>query len=91
MAAGPITYAKIATDDNRGVIKAYCGKGELLDTRVPSFGALSLWKIPGLQELLNYICTNGFEHHVAAVRGDCAEILEEALGKYMGWELHLHS
>ena len=90
-AAGPITYAKIATDDNCGAIKAYFGCGELLDKKIPSFGALSLWKIPGLQKLLAYICSNGFEHHVATVRGECAEILEEAFNNYLGWETYFHN
>lgn len=90
VAAGPMTFAKVATDDNRGVIKAYFGDGEFLDKKIPSFGALSLWRVPGLQKLLGYICSNGFEHHVATVRGQCADILEEALGKYMGWEVYFH-
>lgn len=90
VAAGMMTFAKIATDDNSGGIKAYFGQGEFLDKEVPSFGALSLWRIPVLQELLAYICTNGFEHHVATVRGESAEILEEAFVKYLGWSAYLH-
>ncbi len=89
-AAGPMTYAKTATDDCRGVIKAYFGNGRLLEDPVPSFGALSVWKVPNLQKLLNYMCENGFEHHVATVRGECADILKEAFGKYLGWEVYCH-
>ena len=91
VAAGPMTFAKVATDDNKGKIKAYFGEGELLDKKIPSFGALSLWKVPGLQKLLNYVCANGYEHHVATVRGDCAEVLEEAFSKYLGWEVMFHN
>lgn len=90
VAPGPMTYGKIATDDIRGVIKAYFGDGEFLQEQVPSFGALSLWKVPQLQKLLNHLCINGFEHHVAAVRGECADILDEAFGKYLGWEIYHH-
>lgn len=39
---------------------------------------------------MKYICDNGFEHHVAMNRSLCADILEEALGKYMGWEVYRH-
>lgn len=85
-----MTYAKTATDDCRGVIKAYFGNGRLLEDPVPSFGALSVWKVPNLQKLLNYMCENGFEHHVATVRGECADILKEAFGKYLGWEVYCH-
>lgn len=90
VAAGTMTYAKIATDDCRGVIKAYFGDGEFLDQQVPSFGALSAWKVPELQKLLRYMCENGFEHHVAAVRSQCSDILEEAFYKYLGWEVYRH-
>ncbi len=88
--AGPMTYAKIATDDNQGIMKTYLGEGELLADKIPSFGALSLWKIPGLQKLLKFICRNGFEHHVATVRGNCADILEEAFVNYLGWDTYFH-
>lgn len=90
IAPGNMTYAKIATDDCRGIIKSYFGEGEFLNNEIPSFGALSAWKVPKLQTLLNYMCENGFEHHVAAVRGECAGILEEALSKYLGWEIYYH-
>lgn len=91
VAAGPMTFAKIATDDNKGTIKTYFGHGEFLDKKIPSFGALSLWRINGLQKLLTYICNNGFEHHVATVRGECAEILEEAFVKYLDWDSYFHT
>ena len=90
VAPGNITYAKISTDDCEAKIKAYFGDGELLKDKIPSFGALSLWRVPELQKLLNYICCNGFEHHVAAVRGTCADILDEAFVKYLNWEVYHH-
>ncbi len=89
-APGDMTFCKVTTDDNQGCIKAYFGEGELLGTPVPSFGALSLWKVPQLQKLLSYLCQNGFEHHVAVVRGNCGRVLEEAFGKYMGWQIYKH-
>ncbi len=89
--SGPMTFAKISTDDIRGKIKVYIGEGEFLDQKVNSFGGLTLCKIPGLQKLMNYICQNGFEHHVAMNRSLTAKILEEALGKYMGWDVYIHS
>jgi L-fucose isomerase-like protein len=39
---------------------------------------------------MNYMCKNGFEHHVAMVRGNVSGILEEAIGNYLGWELYKH-
>jgi len=44
----------------------------------------------GLQELLDYVCKNGFEHHVAVTRGYCADVLDEAVSTYLGWDLYYH-
>lgn len=88
--AGPMTFAKITTDDKNGKIKAYVGEGEFLGDKIDSFGGLALCKIKNLQELMRFICDNGFEHHVAMNRSLSADILEEALGKYLGWEVYRH-
>jgi hypothetical protein len=47
-------------------------------------------RVPGLQELMKYLCKAGFEHHVGMVRSHCADIIEEAVGTYLGWELYRH-
>ncbi|TDA21275.1 hypothetical protein E1963_12690 [Extibacter muris] len=39
---------------------------------------------------MDYICSNGFEHHVAMNRGHSADVLAEALGKYMGVDVYCH-
>ena len=40
-----------------------------------------------MQELLRYICENGFEHHVAAnFSTTAAPVYEAASKKYLGWE-----
>ena len=55
---------------------------------------LTVWiavcEIPELQKLMKFMCKNGFEHHVGMVRGHVADILEEAVGNYLGWELYRH-
>jgi L-fucose isomerase-like protein len=43
-----------------------------------------------MQELLRYICENGFEHHVAANFATVAGPVEEAASKYLGWDIHHH-
>ncbi len=43
-----------------------------------------------LNKLMKYMCKNGYEHHVAMVRGHVAEILDEAIGHYLGWDLYNH-
>lgn len=90
IAGGPMTYAKITTDDVNGKIKMYIGEGEFLDDKLESFGGLALCKIPNLQGLMDYMCNNGFEHHVAMSRSLSAKVLKEALGKYLGFEVYHH-
>jgi len=89
--ASPLTYGRISTDDPKGVIKVYLGEGELTDDPLNTFGNRAVAQIDGLQDLMQYVCKNGFEHHVVMNASKTADILEEALGNYMGWEVYNHS
>jgi L-fucose isomerase-like protein len=90
-APGPITFFRISTDDPRGIIKAYLGEGEMTDDPVTIQGGSAVLRVPRLQGLLDYLCRNGFEHHVAVTRGHCADVLDEAIDTYLGWDLYRHS
>ena len=90
VAAGPMTFAKLSTDDFTGRICAYVGEGEFLDEPMPTKGGLACCHIENLQGLMKYICSNGFEHHVAFVRGHVADILCEAFEKYLGYSVYRH-
>jgi L-fucose isomerase-like protein len=88
--AVPFTYCRVSTDDTWGTIRAYLGEGALTDDPVETFGGYGVAHIPHLQALLQYICENGFEHHVAANLSQVGPAVAEALGKYMGWEVYHH-
>ncbi len=88
---GPMTFCKITTDDANGKIRAYVGEGEFKEDKVKSFGGPAVCHVPNLQKLMHMICEEGFEHHVSMVRGHVADIIEEALTKYMGWDVIRHS
>jgi L-fucose isomerase-like protein len=90
VAAGEMTYFRISTDDNKGLIKTYLGEGQMTDDPYGMDGGIAVCEIPNLQNLMKFMCKNGFEHHVAMVRGHVGEILEEAIGNYLGWELYKH-
>jgi L-fucose isomerase-like protein len=90
VAPGDMTYFRISTDDSRGVIKGYVGEGRFTDDRFDMDGGIAVCEVPGLRELLAHICQNGYEHHVAMTRTHCAQVLEEALPKYLGWDLYRH-
>jgi L-fucose isomerase-like protein len=88
--SGPLTYCRVSTDDLQGKMRAYCGEGEITDDRPQSFGGYGVVRIPQLQNLLQYICKNGFEHHVAVNRSHYGRAVAEALGNYKGWEVYQH-
>ena len=86
-----MTFLKVYTDDRRGVIKCYLGQGEFTDDPLETFGGVAVCHVKNLDGLMHYVAKNGFEHHVAIVQAECADILEEALGNYLGWEVYRHS
>ena len=88
--AGPITFARVSTDDQFGVIRTYVGEGQMTDDPLDTFGQRAVVKVLGLQKLMHFICTNGFEHHVAMNMSKVADVLEEAFGNYLGWQIYRH-
>ena len=87
---GDFTFFRISTDDTKGVIKAYLGTGEITDDPYGMDGCIAVTKVDKLQILMKHICKNGFEHHVAMVRNDVKDILNEAIEGYLGWNLYVH-
>jgi L-fucose isomerase-like protein len=47
-------------------------------------------RIPELQDLLKYVCTNGYEHHVSVNRSHYGRAVADALGNYKGWDVYKH-
>jgi L-fucose isomerase-like protein len=91
IAPGDMTFARISTDDTRGIIKAYVGQGRFTDDPLECDGGVGVCEVPRLQALLDFLCRDGFEHHVAMSRSDCADALQEAFGKYLGWDVYNHN
>ena len=87
---GAMSFARFSTDDFNGVISGYVGEGRFTDDPLQTFGGAGVAEIPKMQELLRYICENGFEHHVAANFGVVAAPVYEATSKYLGWKMHWH-
>jgi len=86
----PFTYCRVSTDDLNGKIVAYVGEGRLTDDPLSTFGGVGVVHIPRLQDLLSYICENGYEHHVAVNLSQTASVVQEAFSKYLGWEVYYH-
>ena len=88
--AGPMTYGRVSTDDASGRIRGYFGDGWFTNDPLDTFGTRAVAQIPQLQELMQFICLNGFEHHAAMTTNHVAAPTTEALGKYLGWDVHRH-
>jgi L-fucose isomerase-like protein len=88
--AGPLTYARVTTDDVAGEIRAYVGEGNFTDDPLETFGARAVVEVPDLQNLLKFICKNGFEHHAAMNASNSSDIIVEAFDNYLGWDLYHH-
>jgi L-fucose isomerase-like protein len=88
--AGPVTFARISTDDVNGCIRAYYGEGRFTGDPLDTFGSRAVVEVPELQKLMRYICRNGFEHHAAMSASRCARALGEALETYLCWPVYLH-
>jgi L-fucose isomerase-like protein len=89
--AMPLTFGRISTDDCKGVIKAYVGEGDLTDDPLETFGNRAVAQIRDMQGLMQYVCRNGFEHHVVMNASRTAGILKEAFSNYLGWETYHHA
>jgi len=88
--AGPLTFCRVSTDDLHGRLRAYVGEGEITSDKLASFGGYGVVRIAGLQKLLQYVCKNGYEHHVAVNRSHYGRAIVEALENYKGWEVYHH-
>lgn len=87
---GPFTFFRISTDDPAGKIRAYVGEGEITNEPYGMDGCIAVTKVDNLQKLMKHICRHGFEHHVALVRGHVADVLQDAIENYLGWDLYVH-
>jgi len=89
--AGPLTYARVDTDDRLGKIKTYYGEGYLTNdplSRIPGNSAVA--EVEDLQGLMRYACKNGFAHHCAMTDAHVADVMDEALDYYLGWDTYYH-
>lgn len=89
--ASALTFGRITTDDTKGVMKAYVGDGALTDDELKTFGNRAVAHIPNLQGLMQYVCKNGFEHHVVMNASHTSSVLKEAFENYMRWDVYHHN
>ena len=88
--AGPMSFARLSTRDQEGKIAAYVGEGRFTRDPLTTFGGYAVAEIPRMQDLLHFICENGFEHHVATNLSSNAAAIYEAGQRYLGWDVYWH-
>ncbi|MCA9216435.1 MAG: L-fucose/L-arabinose isomerase family protein [Planctomycetales bacterium] len=88
--AGPLTFGRLTTDDPAGKIRAYVGTGSLTSDELATFGNRAVAQVESLQDLMRYVCSQGFEHHVVMNQSHSGDVLEEAFANYFGWDVYHH-
>lgn len=91
IASGPATFFRLSTADNEGKIRSYLAEGEYTDDELDTFGGYGVAKIDNLQELMQHVTNNGFEHHVAVTKEAVGESIAEALDNYLEWDIYFHT
>ncbi len=84
------TYCRVSTADTEGRVQAYVGEGEMTRDPLTTFGGYGVARVPRLPALLRHICRGGYEHHVAISPSRAAGVVQEALGRYLGWDVYNH-
>ncbi len=85
--AKPCTLLRIETDDLYGDIKGLLVEGKYTEDSLDTFGGYGVVEIPNLQAILKTLCKEGFAHHIASSLSEVAEIVNEALTTYLGWNV----
>ena len=86
MKDGPVTLCR-ATQDNDGFFKVAIAEGKVEANKAKTFGAYGWVRIPGLQRLYKNVLLRHFPHHVAINRSQVGNVLWEAFGNYLGFEV----
>ncbi len=87
---GPMTVFRLSSDDREGRLKCYLGQGEFTDHPFGMDGGIATTRVKDLRQLLRFVTQNGFEHHVAMVRGHHADVVAEAVSRYLTWPFYHH-
>ena len=86
MKDGPVTLCR-ATQDGAGAFKAVMAQGAVEPNKAKTFGAYGWVRIPQLAALYKNVLLRHFPHHVAMSRSQVGNVLWEAFGNYLGFDV----
>lgn len=85
--SGDITFGSIKTENGR--VCAFVSEGRFTDDQIEKefFGCGKVVEKENINALSNYMAENGYKHHLAITYGHCADMIKEAFGKYLGYDV----
>ena len=87
MQDGPVTLCR-ATQDNAGGNKVVLAQGVVEANEATTFGAYGWVRLPGIDRLYKNVLLRHFPHHVAMSRSTVGNVLWEAFGNYLGFDVY---
>lgn len=86
---GDVTVGSFKTEG--GELCAFIAEGELTDDKLPDcfFGCGTVFKKDGANDMLKYMASEGFRHHIAITKGNFAPAVTEAFTKYLGYKINV--
>ncbi len=82
---GEVTIGSFKTEN--GKLCAFASEGKLIDDPLDKefFGCGIVYQSPKMPEVLDYMMTNGYRHHVAIAKGNWTKSVKDALVNYLGY------
>lgn len=84
----PLTLSRV-TQDPDGSWKVMIAEGQIEDNAASTFGAYGWCRIPNLQSLYRNVLLAHFPHHVGITGGHVGNVLYEAYGNYLGFDVYV--
>jgi L-fucose isomerase-like protein len=83
-----VTFGSAKTE--KGKIHLFLGEGRLTDDPIEEefFGTGVVLETSRMQEILQYVGTQGYRHHLSLVHGSVSIVVQEALANYLDYEIH---
>jgi len=85
--ASPVTLARITQDPN-GAWKSVVVEGAIEDNSAVTFGSYGWCRVRNLDRLYRDVLLAHFPHHVAMTQSHVGNVLWEAFGNYLGFEVY---
>lgn len=84
-----VTIGSLKTEG--GALFGFAAEGRLTDDAIEEafFGCGTVLENGQTENILQYMCENGYRHHVAVAHGKWAGVVREALEKYLGYKMEL--